>query len=311
MALIKLYEATNPSVLYGTENWTGTYAIGFYTRRHDCVVFDNNSTVYKIYRDGTTIRLCQGRYYSYAGYDADLDLLFQHWPGGTNLYNDPIGMLGDPSHPCRFTYNGYSLIGGFVWRGSHYWGYNVSITKSSMTGTLESTLSVTGSITPFFADTVAITDDGIAALIDYDNGTYGVVRFYNVFTNTVLHTSVFDRSWKAWVDTVNKNIWSINRTTNNLQVWSFDVAPQNFTAITMGSNRCRYRQDDVSATLRGSLNEPVPNWPVKWSLSTSEGHLRDEVVLTDANGLTTNLYCGPGVTDYVGGSQTITVETGY
>jgi hypothetical protein len=126
-----------------------------------------------------------------------------------------------------------------------------------------------------------------------------------------MYTSVIDRAKRTFVDTKNKNIWSINLSTGKMQVWGFDVAPSSFSAITMGSNKARYRQDDLSVTLQGSVSEPVPNWPVSWSLSTSEGHLRDTVTTTDSSGITTNRYCGPGADDYVGGSQTITVSTGY
>ncbi len=96
-----------------------------------------------------------------------------------------------------------------------------------------------------------------------------------------------------------------------MQVWSFNIAPQNFSAITMSANRARYREDTLSVTLRGSINEPVPNWPVSWSLTTGEGRLETSDTVTDASGVATNRYFGPGVDDYVGGTQTITVSTGY
>lgn len=314
MALIKLYEAANPTTLYGTEVFgLSSYTFGWYMKRHDCVVFNNAVFAgnYKIFRDGTACRVCAGNNYKNS-YDADRDLIYiNNILGVTNFYNDPISLLHDQSQPARFTNNGPNFHAAFIWHSIAYRVSAFTVTKYDLAGTVLGTFNVTGSITPFIADTIAVTEDGILVLVDDDNGTYGVARFYDLYTSTVLHTSVFDRARRSFVDTVNKNIWSINVTTGKMQVWSFDVAPSNFTSITMGANRCRYRQDDLSVTLRGSVNEPVPNWPVKWTLATAEGHLRDEVTFTDTSGVTENLYCGPGADDYVGAGQTITVETGY
>jgi hypothetical protein len=314
MALIKLYEAANATTLYGTEVFgLSSYTFGWYMKRHDCVVFNNGAFAgnYKIFRDGTAARVCSGNGYQNS-YDADRDLIYvNNWLGPTNYFTDPISLLYDPSKPARFTNNGLNFHAAFIWQNFAYRVSAFTVTKYDLAGNILGTFNVTGSITPFIADIWTITDDGILVLVDDDNGTYGVARFYDMYTSTVLHTSVFDRARRSFVDTTHKNIWSINATTGKMQTWSFDVAPSNFTAITMGANRSRYRQDDLSVTLRGSVNEPVPYWPVKWTLTTAEGHLRDEITDTDASGVATNLYCGPGADDYVGATQTITVETGY
>lgn len=316
MALIKLYESAAAVALYGTEGWAiNAMRYGFYTRRHDCVVLNNGAFagLYKIYRDGTAIRVCTGTNV-FEHYDSERDLFFTQITGGVNCYNDPIGMRYDNAVPAPYTYNGI-ISGpgksGFLWRGLLYAAGGITVSKYTMAGTLDSSFTISGSITPYSADAMAITPDGLLVALDFDNGTYGVARFYDLTTATALHTSVFDKAHQAWVDTEHRNIWSINKTNGKLQTWSFDVAPSNFTAITMGANRSRYRQDDLSVTLRGSVNEPCPNWPVKWTLATAEGHLRDEVTFTNTSGVTENLYCGPGADDFVGATQTITVETGY
>jgi hypothetical protein len=79
----------------------------------------------------------------------------------------------------------------------------------------------------------------------------------------------------------------------------------------MSSNQSRYKEDTLSVSLHGSNGEAVPNWPVKWELATSEGHLKEEITYTDLSGVATNAYCGPGATDFVGASQSILVSTGY
>ena len=314
MALIKLYESANAVTLYGTETWGGTLSTyGWYMRRHDCVVYNNGGLngIYKIFRDGTTCRVTTGDVYQHA-YDWDLDLTYIiNSFGSANYYNDPIGLRFNPSLLARFTSLAFGYSQSFVWNQLAYRVGGATVTKYNMSGVSQGTFSLTGSISPFVADTWAITDDGIFVGIDTDNGTQGVVRFYDMATGTNLYTSVIDKSIRTFVDTTHNHIWSINAATGKMQVYSFDVAPTTFSAITMGANRCRYREDALSVTLTGSASEPVRNWPVKWTLTTAEGHLKDTVTLTDTSGVATNTYCGPGADDYVGGSQTITVETGY
>jgi hypothetical protein len=155
-----------------------------------------------------------------------------------------------------------------------------------------------------------ITPDGWFVGIDADNGTTGVVRFLNLYTGAT-YESYIEKSKCFFIDPFNKNIWSFRASDSRMQIYTFDVAPSSVSSITMGSNRKRYREDDLSVTLLGDRNEPVPNWPVHWELTTAEGHLKETVTLTDYSGVATNTYCGPGRADFVGGSQTITVSTGY
>lgn len=312
MSLIKLYEASTATTLYGSE---GFYTLGgWYVKRHDCAIFNNQAggSYYKIYRDGTAIRVRNG-YGMLESFDADADSVYciNFFSSSVNYYSDPIHLGFNPSTPSKFTNKTHTMYSNnYLWHGIAYGVAGSLVTKYNMAGTSLGTFSVTGA-QPFAMNTVAVTRDGILVVVDFDNGTYGVVRFYDLNTSTMLYEATFDRSKKVFVDTEHKHLWSINLTTNKMQVWSFLIAPQNFTSITMGSNRARYRQDDLSVTLRGSINEPVPNWPVAWSLSTGEGHLKEDVTMTNASGVATNLYCGPGADDYVGGSQTITVSTGY
>ncbi len=317
MALIKLYETPSAVTLYGTETLYGyPTAFGYYLRRHDCVVFNNYTfqSTYKVYRDGTFVRVCQGDGGLYS-MDHDADQMFYHniygVSGGQNAYLDPISLRQDYSKIPQFTYTGLSRERMAVWKGVGYRISGSTVTKYNMAGTSIGTFTLTGSITPFTPKTWAITKNNILVAIDDNNGTYGVARFYDLYAGTNLYTSTFNKASNVFIDTEHDNIWSIDATTKRMAIWSFQIAPTTFSAITMGANRCRYREDALSVTLTGSNNEPVFNWPVSWSLSTSEGHLEKNVTLTNASGVATNKYCGPGVSDYVGGSQTITVTTGY
>jgi hypothetical protein len=245
-------------------------------------------------------------------YDKDLDAAFSTLLGSpsVNYYHDPIALRYDPSRPSQYT--GSSIyLGAVVWGSTLYRPGGSTVYKHTMDGTADGSLAFTGSITPFSPDALFITDDELLVGLDYDNATYGVVKIYDLRQNTALHESVFDRSTIAWVDTAHNNIWSINLTSGKMQTWSFQVAPSSFSAITMGANRSRYREDALSVTLRGSVSEPCPNWPITWVLTTAEGHLDDDYSVTDASGVAANKYCGPGADDFVGGGQTITVSTGY
>jgi hypothetical protein len=289
--------------------------------RYDCVLYIGQvfQSIYKIYRDGTAVR-CSGSQgqIAFLGYDLNEDLVFTNMHLSTphsNWYNDPIGLKYDFTKPAALTHTGWVLpdatFNAFVWGNNYYTGSVATITKRNLaTGASEGTYVTTGSITPFSMDRFSITPDGWIVAIDYDNGSFGVVRFYNVYT-AQQYTSTIDKSKLAWVDWKNKNIWSVKLSDSKLQIYTFEVAPASFSAITLGGNRSRYRQDSASVTLRGSNNEPVPFWPVAWSLTTGEGHLQEDYTETDIDGIATNVYCGPGVTDYVGGSQTIEVSTGY
>ena len=317
MALIKLYEAAAASTLFSGDTFSGIFVnYGWYSPRHDAALWlMSTGGVYKVYRDGTAVRCCAsfGAYVVF-GYDFTEDKMMTHGAAAAGVwyYNDPTSLKYDPSKVAPPTFNPGTLpsFNTSIWNGHVYFTAANIIYKKTFAGGAVSSFSTTGTLTRV-GDMIHICPDGTLVEIDFDNGTYGVARFHNLYTGLTMYESTFDRAKWVWVDTVNRNIWSISLATGKMQVWSFQVAPQNFSAITMGANRCRYRQDDLSVTLRGSQNEPVPNWPVKWTMTTSEGHLRDEVVDTNDVGVSTNLYCGPGVTDYVGASLTIQVETGY
>lgn len=314
MALIKLYEASAASVPYAAEAFYPT-SQSYYLRRHDCVVLHNGQSYYKIYRDGTVTRVRVGDlFYGILGYDADKDLMFTidfFGRYGGNKFHDPVGLAVDPSKPSTVTTTniGDQVGNCFWWHGFYYAVAGASIYKHNAAGAAVSNFALTGTQS-FVGDRVFITQDGILVALDADNGTQGVARFYDLYVGVNLYESVFDASKFLAADTVNKNIWTIN-TSDKLQVWSFQVAPANFAAITMGANRARYREDTLSVILRGSVNEPVPYWPVAWSLTTAEGGLEKSYTVTDSAGVATNRYCGPGLTDYVGAAQTITVSTGY
>lgn len=319
--LLKLYEAANATSLIGADQFLigNSYFMG-YSPRYDCAIYAGPSVstgFYKIYRDGSVARVHAANNL-YLGYDADVDLIhnIDFWGTlGGNKYLDPLSLLIDRTKPARFLSTGISNreVGAMVWRGEYYNIAGGTVFVYALNGTFLRSFSVTGTLSGFSGDRVHITPNGKLVAIDAYNSTIGKghVRFYDLTLGVNLYESTFETAKAVFVDTKHENIWTVNNTTNKMQVWSFQVAPNNFTAITMGSNKCRYREDALSVTLRGSDNEPAPYWVVKWSLSTGEGHLVKTYTETGLDGMVTNTYCGPGATDFVGGSQTITVETGY
>ncbi len=325
MALVQLYTAADASVLVGPyESWSVGSSYGFYLRRYDCVAFYSSSylgSIHKIYRDGTVVRVTSMNSYPYlTGYDQDVDLTATYFSifGTGNYYNDPISMKYDPSKPAALTYSGVIIPGAgggrtTVWQGAYYQtnGGSTFYKLNLTTGAVLHTYSLPASITPFSADRLAITQDGIGVLLDFDNGTYGVAKFYNISTNTYLYTSTFARSQQAFVDSVNNNIWSIGTADTKMRTYSFQPAPSTFTPISWGTNHKRFREDAITATLKGSNGELITNWPVGWILTGTEGNLDETFSLTDENGVATNKYCGPGVDDYLGGDMTIEAWTGY
>lgn len=321
MALLQLYEAANASTLLGTDTFgvvSGNHMQ--YSPRYDCAIYASPSAFtgfYKVYRDGRCVRVHMANNL-YIGYDSDYDLFYHidfvgTWGG--NKYFDPLSLLIDGSKASRMTSTGISnrQIDAFLWHNEYYNVTGTTVYVYDLSASLVRSFSVTGSLAGFSGDRVFITPAGKLVVVDVSNPSLGKghVRFYDLPTSTYLYESTFDTAKAIFVDTKHENIWTINNSTGKMQVWSFQVAPQNFSAITMGANRCRYREDALSVTLRGSNNEPAPYWVVKWTLATAEGHLIETYTETGLDGVATNTYCGPGATDYVGGSQTITVETAY
>lgn len=343
--LIKLYEATSstdPEAIDAFSNITS----GWYAARYDCAVHFSASFgggFYKLYRDGTLIRICVAADRLY-GFSVDHDLPFAWYPGQATYLHDAIGMKLDPSKAGPITYTGLTasshnypvVYGGYYYRVASA----TTFTKHNLaTGALVETFTTTGTLAPFSADRLDITPQGVVVMMDLDNSTVGLVRFYDLTTRTTLYESAIERSRAVFVDRVHKNIWSVKLSDSRMQVYSFDVAPYAFTPFTVGSNRSRYRQDTISTILVGAQGEPVRFWPVGWRLTqpsmgggfmgdlelgfgplgshgspgpSAEGHLQyDDITTTDAAGVTTNLYCGPGSADYVGQSATIEGWTGY
>lgn len=343
--LIKLYEASAPTVPDGQSEFSIITA-GWYCRRYDCAIHfgvNHLASVYKVFRDGSLVRMGAGSFNHVYGFSIDDDLPISIPVPGTPLLNDPIGMQGDPAKLASLTYTGVVAAGHtrpLVYNGFYYIGASTAnVTKHNLgTGALVETIVTTGSITPFAVDRLDITRDGILVAIDADNGTYGVVRFFDLNTGENLYTSTFARSRAVYVDRVHKNIWSVRLSDSIMEVYSFDVAPSVFNPLTMGANKSRYREDALSGTLLGAQGEPIRYWPVGWRLTqprqgggflgdfevgygalgshgslgpSAEGHLEVGYTETDANGVTTNRYCGPGSIDYVGQSATIEAWTGY
>jgi hypothetical protein len=341
--LIKLYQATAASTVDAIDAFSSITS-GWYLPRYDAVWYAGSSglgSIYRIFRSGLVVRMCgatSGRYY---GYDADIDRVLSHEAGVASVLHDPVGQKYDPAAPATLTYTGLSASSHnypFVWRGAYYTIVGAVVTKRNLaTGASEATYTLTGALTWFGGGRIHITPEGV--LVAWvDNGTYTVVRFYDLPTNTNLYESCMEQMRFVFVDAVHHNIWGIRLADSLMQVYSFDVAPYTFNPFTMGANKSRYRQDVLSGTLLGAQGEPVRFWPVGWRLTqpsmgggflgdlevgygalgsngslgpSAEGHLEHEWTLTDENGVTENLYCGPGSVDYVGQSATIEAWTGY
>lgn len=326
MALLKLYASAAaisplPGVVSG-EDFVAAQSFGWYMRRYDCVVMFNSGYggCFKLYRSGKVVRVCRaGQIYTVGGYDANVDKMMSLQYAGTfpyHMYNDAIGMMHNPQDQASITYAGVIIPDGHlhpVVYGQKYYhasGTANVLSRSLSTGALIDTVVLTGSITPFIGDRVDITDDGWLVGIDFDNGTVGVLRFYNLVTGEQ-YTSSVDRAKFIWIDRVNKNVWVYRLSDSKLVIYTMQVAPATMSAVTMSGNRARYREDTLSVTLTGASGEVVPYWPVEWTMSTGEGHLEFDYTETNASGVATNRYCGPGATDYVGASLTITARTAY
>ena len=327
MALIKLYESASAvSVPFPTMGEDiSTLSMGWYMRRYDCVVFYNTGFggCFKLFRSGHCVRMSRSALGSIylCGYDTNVDKIVtvaSVWTGTLTVpvYNDPINMLYNPQDPAALTNTGVIIPDAhtnFVIHGNRYYpspaGGTSFVAANLANGDTLETITLTGSLT-FVANRVDVTDDGWYVLMDFDNGSAGVIRFKHSVTGEQ-YESTTERGKFMWLDRVNNNIWVYKLSDSKLAVYSMQVAPATISAVTMGANRCRYREDNLSVTVTGSNGELVKNWPVEWLMSTSEGHLEFDVTETDSLGVARNRYCGPGADDYVGASLTITARTGY
>ncbi len=315
--LKKLSEAVDPTTMPGIDAFS-IVTSGWYQPRYDAVLYISSSYLgsqYKIFRDGTAIRQCVAANAVY-GYDADLDrVIFIDVGALPNYLHDPISTKHDPSRLASMTVD--TVLAGtpfpFVWRGAYYTIAGAVVTKRALTtGTPITTYTLTGAQTWSGTIRMDICDDGTLVALAVDNGSYGVVRFFDLNTNENLYESVVPRSKFLFVDRVNRNVWSVRFADDILEVYSFDVQPDAFSPFTVGSNRSRYRQDAITATLVGAQGEPVPFYPVGWTLDPPTlGHLEHDYTVTDINGETENTYCGPQDPAAVGEDVTIQAWTGF
>lgn len=298
--LRKLYEAAAPSVLPLLDAFSVSTP-GWYQPRYDAAWYAGStylSNNWKIFRDGTVVRMCAAANVVY-GYDADQDRVISIAAGssGENLYHDPVSTKHDPSRPSTLTVN--TLLAGhpnpFVWRGAYYTVSGTTITKRDLTtGAAITTYTLTGSITWSGSPRVDVGDDGIVVAYIPDNGTRGVVRFFELSTGENLYESSVTQSKFIFVDRAHRNIWSVRAADNILEIYSYDVQPAAFNPFTVGSNRSRYRQDAVTTTVVGDQGEPARFCPVGWTLDPPDsGHLEHDYTLTDEDGVARNTYCGP------------------
>ena len=340
--LIKLYQAISPTIVDAIDAFSSVTG-GWYQPRYDAAWYAGSSPLshtFRIFRSGEVVRMCGGTG-RVPGYDADLDRVFSYTFGTAPLNHDPIGQKHDPARAGAITYTDLVLAGyswPFVWHGYYYTIAGSIVSKRDLaTGAAVTTYTLTGTLSFPGGARLHITPEG--TLIAWvDNGTYTVVRFYDLYTSTNLYESCMERMRFVFVDAVHQNMWGVRLSDSIMQTYSFDVAPSVFNPFTLGANRSRYRQDALSGTLLGAQNEPVRFWPVGWRLTqpsmgggflgdlevgygalgsngalgpSAEGHLEHDYTETDEDGVTTNLYCGPGSADYVGQSATIEAWTGY
>jgi len=294
-------------------------------RRYDAVALFSSTylgSMVKIFRDGTLVRMGVGGIYPYQkGYDANIDLSMTYPLSALpHLYDDPISMKYDPSKPAPLTYAGVispgNAGGTAIVYGAAYYHPNVGtqvLKKNLTTGATIQTITLPTTLTPYGHDRISILPDGLLVALDFDNGTFGIAKFYNLNTGTFLYTSTFARSAHAFVDTVNRNIWSIGLSDSKMRVYDFQPAPSQFSPFTVGTNRKRFRSDEITTTLKGSNGELIANWPVQWELNQAvpEGALDKLYTVTDELGVTTNRFYGPGVDDFLGQSTEIKAWTAY
>lgn len=277
---------------------------------------------YRAYRDGTMVRiganLGGGSLYFY-DWNAGLPFYINLFTPATRMRFDPITWQPRPATSPVLAYDivaatnyqkGNILKDGLLW-------YRLNATQvralDATTGSTVTTLTTTGTASAYAIEYFGFTRDSLMIAVQWYNSFYnlGVVRVHDVATDTTLYETRIDSAWRGALDHVNNTIWSINKSTNNAQLWSLQPAPSAFSPFTVGSNRKRYREDAITTTLVGAHGELIKNWPVGWTLDTAEGHLEHLYTETDEDGVTTNKYCGPGADDYAGGTQIITAWTGY
>jgi len=345
MALHKLYEANAATAFHGSDAWSSGHLM-FSKRDDGCLFFGNpfNGT-YKVFRDGTAIRRVRAWGTAFYSYDVDRDRIIHIGVGSPTInYNiDTMHHIYNPNETPFIQFNASSALFyyGTIFRGEIYKGITAAGTttvtkKDPVTGTTLGSFQTVATLTPFVSDITVITPEGLCILIDKDNGTYGVLQFYDLWKSQLLYETTIPRAYQVAVDYVNKNIWSVGIVSNRLQIHSFQVEPYAM-ALAMSSNRQRYNEDTLTATLTGSNNEKVVGWPVGWRLTqpvpgggflgdealgmaplgssgqpggTAEGHLETEYSVTDDLGEAHNTYCGPGAADFVGTSATIQAWTG-
>ena len=272
---------------------------------------------YLVYYDGSGVRLGRGNT-AFMFYDRDVSLSL-HETSVSPPYNKYrlTPQLGRYDSSQLSTWTITSPLHSVLRFGSVYWrdlsGGTYKLVKVShpSTGTLIKTynFAISGLNTSFDIDGIWFTEDKRWMYVT--DKSLGLMRTWNLVTDTFGAEWSFSPAYKAVYDHMRDLFWTIRSSDTKVVVYALTPAPATFSSITMGTNRARYMSDALSVTLTGSNGEAVPNWPVEWSLSTGEGFLRDTYTLTNDAGVATNRYYGPGLDDYTGGSQTITVSTGY
>jgi hypothetical protein len=136
--LIKLYEATTSTVPPSPDGISSVVS-GWYAARYDAVVLLGGSHLagtYKIFRDGSIVRMANGPAFSVHGFsiDDDLPITIPTTPASP-LLNDPIGMKYNPSKLSSLTYTGTVASGHtnpVVYKGYYYTVSGATVTKRNL-----------------------------------------------------------------------------------------------------------------------------------------------------------------------------------
>jgi len=325
MSLLAVHtSASSPTT---TTEWTTSViqdvnmATFFIPGRQAFYTADTNHT-YIMYYDGSGVRL--GRGFGGAGSslvtyhrEKGLPLIYTDdrfiSPGTIRVFEiDPTSFYQDYSK--QYTYNTSNFANvyyqGMVWSVATSFPKYV-VRKYNAAGTLQKTYTIhsTGLTTGFEIDGLWFSESGEWMYVT--DKSLGLLRSWNLNTDTFGAQWSYSPAYRLAYDQVNDLLWTIRISDTKVVIYKMTPAPATITVV-VGANRARYKQDSVTATVLGSESEPVPNWPVSWSLTGgSQGHLHTSYSVTNSAGVATNTYYGPGDNDYTGASQTIEATTGY
>lgn len=194
------------------------------------------------------------------------------------------------------------------------------------TGASEATVVVTASFT---IDSIHFMKEQQVCLFDYSAGR---VFFYNVETQVLILETSIEPAQSACFDTTYQNVISLRLSDKAVQVYDDKARAFKLSSLSASPGLYdRYTSENVSVTVLGSDNEPIPNIPVQWqvkslvgaerSINTEEinlieilagaefipakGSIIPEWTTTNKSGIATAVYCPPGLDWLLGDTEVI------